>query len=319
MNITVFRLNKHRNLEASSVDALLAAGGGIRPCWVDITQPDRAGLEEFLSPMKLHPLILETCLDPSAGSRTAPYKQALFVKLPVHHVPDGVNQSFLSIICLPNTIVTVHDLPIVALSSMAEEFSTAVRFHTLSTSAILYQLLDRLIDEDLALALEARRDIDSLEDVIDREDMVDIDEALEIKRRAMRLSITFEEQHHCVTTLQTIESEFFDIKDFREYFRDSLSNLEYAIRSIGRQQAHLSELRQHYIVTLQDKTNRRLRLLTIISAVFMPLTLIAGIYGMNFRYMPELKWHYAYPAVIAVMGAIAGGLLLIFHRKGWFK
>ncbi len=319
MELDTFMLNKNRYLEPSSVEAFLASRAEDGPFWVDITEPDETVLKEFLSPLQLHPLILETCLDPSAGSRIAPYEQALFIKLPTQPRWDRIDQAFLSIICLPHAIVTIHKLPIPALKSIAKEFSTAVRFHTQSTSAILYQILDRLIDEDMAYALEARREIESLEEAIDRDEEVDIDKVLTLKRRIARLSITFEEQHHCVTTLQTIESEFFDIKDFREYYRDSLANLEYAIRSVNRQQTHLSEIRQHYIVTLQDRTNKRLRLLTIISAIFMPLTLIAGIYGMNFRYMPELKWHYGYPAVIAIMLAIAGGLLWIFHRRGWFR
>jgi len=136
----------------------------------------------------------------------------------------------------------------------------------------------------------------------------------------MPLSLpTFEDQRYCLTTLGTVESEVLDITDLREYFRDSLGHLEYALRSVGRQQAHLSELHQHYLLTLQDKVNKRLRLLTIISAVFLPLTLIAGIYGMNFRHMPELTWRYGYPLVIAVMLAFTGVLLWVFHRKGWFK
>ncbi|VAX27334.1 Magnesium and cobalt transport protein CorA [hydrothermal vent metagenome] len=319
MELDTFMLNKNRYLEPSSVEAFLASRAEDGPFWVDITEPDETVLKEFLSPLQLHPLILETCLDPSAGSRIAPYEQALFIKLPTQPRWDRIEQAFLSIICLPHAIVTIHKLPIPALKSIAKEFSTAVRFHTQSTSAILYQILDRLIDEDMAYALKARREIESLEEAIDRDEAVDIDKALTLKRKVARLSITFEEQHHCVTTLQTIESEFFDIKDFREYYRDSLANLEYAIRSVNRQQTHLSEIRQHYIVTLQDRTNKRLRLLTIISAIFMPLTLIAGIYGMNFRYMPELKWHYGYPAVLAIMLAIAVGLLWIFHRRGWFR
>ena len=285
IELDTFMLNKHRYLEPSSVEAFLASRAEDGPFWVDITEPDETVLKEFLSPLQLHPLILETCLDPSAGSRIAPYEQALFIKLPTQPRWDRIDQAFLSIICLPHAIVTIHKLPIPALKSIAKEFSTAVRFHTQSTSAILYQILDRLIDEDMAYALEARREIESLEEAIDRDEAVDIDKVLTLKRRVARLSITFEEQHHCVTTLQTIESEFFDIKAFREYYRDSLANLEYAIRSVNRQQTPFSEIRQHYIVTLQDRTNKRLRLLTIISSLFMPLTLIAAIYGMYFRYM----------------------------------
>lgn len=66
---------------------------------------------------------------------------------------------------------------------------------------------------------------------------------------------------------------------------------------------------------LQEKTNQRLKFLTIISAVFLPLMLVTGLYGMNFRYMPEL----GYPLVLAAMGALAGILLWTFYRKGWFN
>lgn len=65
--------------------------------------------------------------------------------------------------------------------------------------------------------------------------------------------------------------------------------------------------------------HKGLRLLTIVSAIFLPLTLIAGIYGMNFGNMPELTWTYGYPLVIAAMVALAAVLLWIFYLKGWFK
>ena len=321
MDLKVFRLNENRYLEPSSVSTILASHiDGESRHWFDIAQPDPAALTEFLSPLQLHPLVLEGCLDMEAGSRMAPYARALFIKLPAQLAWDNPTQSFLSIICLPSSIITIHKSSIPALESIASEFSSAVRFHTLSTSAILYQILDRLIDEDMAFVLEARRTIESLEEAIDLDPKsVQIEQILVTKQLVSRLSITFEDQRHCVAALQTAESDVFDIRDFREYFRDSLSHLEYALRSVGRQQARLAEIHQHYLLTLQDKTNKRIKLLTIISAIFMPLTLITGIYGMNFRYMPELKWPYSYPLVIAVMIALAVALLWIFYRKGWFK
>ncbi len=321
MKLKVFRLNAGRYLERSTVEEFLSShGAGGTVFWVDVTGPEPDSLTELLSPLKLHPLIIEGCLDPSVGSRIAPYRRSLFIKLLTRPDDAGALQSFLSIICLPRIVVTVHESPIPAIEAIEKEFSTAVRFHALSASAVVYQILDRLIDEDTAFVLDARRKIESLEEVMDREpEAVEVDEILALKRRIARLSIIFEDQRHCVTALQTAESEVFDISEFREYFRDSLAHLEYAIRSVGRLQARLNEIHQHHLLTLQEKTNRRLRLLTIISAVFMPLTLIAGIYGMNFRYMPELNWRYGYPLVLAAMAAIASALLWIFHRKGWFR
>jgi len=67
----------------------------------------------------------------------------------------------------------------------------------------------------------------------------------------------------------------------------------------------------------QEKTNRRLAVLTILSAIFMPLTLIAGIYGMNFDTMPELQHVFGYPAVLIFMALVAGGMYLYFKKRGW--
>ena len=321
MDVKVFRLNENRYLETISVEEYSACSKkGKSVYWVDIGQYDARSMEGFLSPLQFHPLILEACLDSAAGSLIAPYERSLFIKLPAQVSWDPLGESFLSIICLPRSIITIHKSPIAALEGIAKDFSAAVRFHTLSASALLYQILDRLIDEDMALVSKARREIESLEEAIDQEPRcVQFDEILAVKRRVARLSITFEDQRYCVTALQTVESEVFDIIDFREYFRDTLTHLESSLRSVGRQQARLAELHQHYLLTLQDKTNKRLRLLTIISAIFMPLTLITGIYGMNFRQIPELEWVYGYPLVIALMFTVAMALLWMFYLKGWFK
>ena len=321
MNLKVFCLNRNRHLEVSSLAAFRASyADGKTVFWVDITEPDPEDLTEFLSPLKLHPLVMEGCLDTTSGTRIAPFENSLFIRLPVQLDRKNLEHVNLSVICLPQAVITIHESPIPALEEVAADFSAAVRFHAFGISAIIYQILDRLIDEDMEFALGIRREIDSIEEVIEKdENSLQIDDILTFKRRVARLAITLEDQHYCMMAMKTIESDVFDITDFREYFHDSLSNLEYAIRSVGRQQAHLIELRTHYLLTLQDRTNKRLRLLTIISAVFMPLTLIAGIYGMNFLYMPELRWHYSYPVVIAFMIAIAGGLLYVFYRRGWFR
>ena len=320
MNLKAFLLNKNRYLETCSIEEFIASRGDDKRYWIDMADPGQKDLEEFFAPMDLHPLILETCLDMTAGYRVAPYEHSLFIRMPIQLAWDNPEQSFLSIICLSWAIITIHDRPVPVLDAIAAEFSTAVRFHAMSTSAILYQALDHLIDEDLSFALESLHAIDSLEEAVDKDEhTTQTDRIMAFKRHVARLSTTFEDQHYCVTALQAVESDVFDISDFREYFRDSLAHLEYALRSVDRQQARLAELNQHNLLMLQDKTNKRLRLLTIISAVFMPLTLIAGIYGMNFLYMPELKWHYSYPAVLALMLAIAAGLLWLFQKRGWFK
>jgi len=115
------------------------------------------------------------------------------------------------------------------------------------------------------------------------------------------------------------DTELIDLHRLRKLLYDVVAHAEHSLRYIERMEDHLNKLDRHCLLLLQDRTNNRLRLLTIISAIFMPLTLIAGIYGMNFHVMPELSWRYGYWAVLLVMASIAIGLLWYFYRRGWFK
>jgi len=111
-----------------------------------------------------------------------------------------------------------------------------------------------LIDEDMAFVLETRRNIESLEAAMDRTaDSAQIELILTFKQRISRLSIVCEDQRHCVTALQTIESDLFDISDLHEYFRDSLANLEYSIRwQAGRKHTFPS-----FVSTIRSLSRRR--------------------------------------------------------------
>ena len=109
-----------------------------------------------------------------------------------------------------------------------------------------------------------------------------------------------------------------ELASLEAYYGNLVSSLEYLVRMMGRIDLQLQDARQQFQSELQDKTNRRLNVLTIVQAIFVPLTLIAGIYGMNFAIMPELQWPYAYHACLALMAVVAVGELMIFYRRGWF-
>jgi magnesium transporter len=97
-----------------------------------------------------------------------------------------------------------------------------------------------------------------------------------------------------------------------------LANLQAADRSLDRLSERISALRAGFQMHAQDKTNRKLGMLTILSAIFMPITLLAGIWGMNFEIMPELKFPFAYPVALGLMALIAAGMYRFFRRGGWF-
>jgi magnesium transporter len=98
----------------------------------------------------------------------------------------------------------------------------------------------------------------------------------------------------------------------------ALANLQVADRSLDRLGERIGALRAGFQMHAQDKTNRKLGMLTILSAIFMPITLLAGIWGMNFETMPELKFPFAYPVALGLMALIAAGMYRFFRRGGWF-
>lgn len=321
MKQQVFRLNQNRCLEACSLDEALAMRTAQQqPCWIDLERGDSDMLAQLLSKLGLHPLAIEACLDPTPASRLVAYGTSLFMGLPTQATWDTENRTFLWVVCMPGMIVSVHEDGVPVLATIVEQYSQGMRFHADSTSAILYQILDHIIDGDMAFTLRTRDTLDQLEESLGENPGDELTEqTLPLKRRLTRLAATFEDQLYCVGALQTIESESFTIQGLQDYFRDAFSHLEHASRSIGRQLEHLNAIHQEYQLQLQNKTNERLRLLTIVSTIFIPLTLITGIYGMNFRSMPELDWQFGYFSVLAAMGIVALAMLWGFYRAGWFK
>ena len=100
-------------------------------------------------------------------------------------------------------------------------------------------------------------------------------------------------------------------------FRDTLDNVLRLLDAIDQQQDLLSNVKDTYLSVVAQKTNDIMRVLTIFSAIVLPLSLVAGIYGMNFEHMPELREPWGYPVVLGGMAALAIGMLLWFRRKGW--
>jgi len=321
MNLTVYRLKENKLLEPTPPDAFLSALPKAEfHCWIRVQEPDPGELQRFLAPLDLHPLVLESCLEPARSSRIVPFEQSLFIEFPTHSAWDDPHPTFLSIVCLPEALITIEEGPIPVVAEIAADYAGNMRLNDATAPALLYHILDRLIDNDLVFAVETRRQVDRLATSIDEDpDSLPIAEILSLKRHVAHLAITCEDQVHCLAALQAVESQAFSIGAMREYFRDVMGHLEHALRSITRLETRLAELHQHYLLTLQDKAGNRLRILTIISAIFLPLTLITGIYGMNFRNMPEIGWTAGYPVVLGVMLAIALVMLWIFHRKGWFN
>ena len=101
------------------------------------------------------------------------------------------------------------------------------------------------------------------------------------------------------------------------YFRDVYDHSIRIIESLDSYRELISGLLDIYLSTISNKMNAVMKVLTIFAAIFIPLTFIAGIYGMNFEFMPELKWKFSYPILLGIMASLGIGMLLFFKKKKW--
>ena len=321
MTLNFYHLNDDKYLESCSADDYLNIFHQPGHYWLDIADTEAEELFHILSPLKLHPLVLEDCLNLSRSSLITRYERTLYLEFPVNLTEQSMRIPYVSIIGLPNMLITIRRGPVATLTDLAADLtSSELKIYAPTTSALLYTFLDHLVDQNILLTLQARNKIDSLMMAFDEDhDAVEINDILDMKQHMSQLAIIAEDQLYCVTTLIRIESRAFTVGNQREYFRDLVNNAEYGLRFIQRQEQRLRELQDHYQLTLHDRTEARLRFLTIISAIFLPLTLISSIYGMNFIHMPELDWIYGYPLAITLMLGVASAMIWFFHRRGWFE
>jgi magnesium transporter len=146
---------------------------------------------------------------------------------------------------------------------------------------------------------------------------VTLEEILDLKRAVLDLEAVAEERVAVLETLGEVKHPLLDIDTFENEFRVVLGNTAATLRRAERLERRGADLQFRYDSLQQETTNRRLSRLTIISAIFLPLTLVAGIYGMNFEIMPELHFALGYPIVLGAMAIGGLGLLWWFRARGW--
>lgn len=317
MKLNGYRIDDRMSLQNVAVDRIdraAAARDGI--LWFDIEASQPAAIEQLLAPLELHPLALEGCAEPDTRMRVEPYEGAVLLSYPAgDFVQPGV--PYTRILWLPNLLVTIRDRPYRQLRSLLDRAD--FRVHERSVAAILFLLFDLDQDDSVRATLELRDRIKELADRIEDDlDEVDGSDIRDLKRQAAAIAVRFEDQLACVSKLQQLPSDMSWLGELSEYYANLASNLDYLVRRTQRLEELVQDARYQYQAALQDKTNRRLNVLTVVQAIFVPLTLVTGIYGMNFAYMPELGWPMGYFYCLGLMAAIAAAELWVFYRKGWF-
>ncbi|HAF27119.1 MAG TPA: magnesium transporter CorA [Lachnospiraceae bacterium] len=186
-----------------------------------------------------------------------------------------------------------------------------------SLERFIYDFLDQIVIDDLRLMEKYERELDEIEKLItDGEEKLPSGRLNEIRNDIRDLRIHYDQLMDLGQELEENENNFFKQENIRYYklFLNRIARLHDNATSL---RDYTMQLRDLYKAHIDQKQNRIMTVLTVVTTIFMPLTLIVGWYGMNFKFMPELEWRWSYPVVIAVTILIAVGSLLFFKKKKW--
>ena len=212
-------------------------------------------------------------------------------------------------------IVLVDDTGYAA--GLVERIGRTRKWRLPSLERFIYDLLEETIAGDLALFEEMEKRLSVIEDEILADRLESYPpEMNDIRGDLLDLRVHYEQLIDLGQELQENENGFFREENLR-YFHMFTERVVRLQDMVGGQRDYVSQLRDLMQSQLDIKQNRIMTLLTVITSIFLPLTLIAGWYGMNFRYMPELGWEFSYPLVILVSVAIVVVCLVWFKRKRW--
>jgi len=287
--------------------------------WLDLMDCTPDELEEWLDKLGVDDLERRLCLEARDRAGFYPLKKVIFFVIPVLIETAAKGEiDYVAFFCKENLLLTSHRTAVFQPERLTTLDSSDAWLSGRSIAGLVSALM---IDQSLGCLrhTEGLRDsVTALEGRMVREpDMIEAEEILEGRSELVTLGSLVSDQLPIVQALSKTDRPFFRLEDAHEYMGCALVNLQAADGSLTWLDQRIESLRSAFQMHAQDKTNSRLNMLTILSAIFMPVTLLASIWGMNFEVMPELKYPYAYPLALGFMIAVGAGMYLFFRRTGW--
>ena len=283
---------------------------------------DAAQIEKLGECFGLHRLVTEDILSVVQRPKTEEYGEYLFLVLKMLGYDESAGKVLpeqVSIVIGRNFLLSFQEgQKSPALSLIRERLrSGRGRIRKLGTDYLAYSLLDAVVDGYFVVLDRFGDRIDLLEDqLLERPASATVEQLYQLKRELLLLHRSVWPVREVVAGLMRHESEI--VRESTEpYLRDVYDHTVQAIDTIEIYREMLSEMIGIYLSSASNRLNAIMKVLTIIATIFMPLTFIAGVYGMNFRHMPELDWTYGYPLALLTMAGIGVTMVAYLRRKEW--
>lgn len=279
-------------------------------------------IKNVASSFDLHPLTIEDVLNVEQRPKVEEFDNYLFITLKMLHwqqksLSFSVKQ--VSIVLGKDFVLTFQESNTTLFDNVKDRLKSTAnqRLRQHGADYLAYRLIDMIVDQYFVV-LEALGDqIEKIEELIlDSPTPQNMRSMYRLKRQMLLLRKAVWPMREAISHLVRVEDGLVTAFT-RIYLRDVYDHTVQAIDTLETFRDMLGTMMDVYLSSLTNRMNEVMKTLTIIATIFMPITTLASIYGMNFTYMPELNWHWGYYTVLCVMLAIAAGMMTYFWRKKW--
>lgn len=270
----------------------------------------------------IHPLVLEDILNTEQHPKYQDFDNHLFIVVKALHYDekdDQIKAEQVSLILGKNFVISFQENEKDLLNPIRERIRNGKgRVRKMGADYLFYALLDTIIDNYFIILEKLDERIEALEeDVMNHPKPETLEEIHYLKREMIFLRKSLWPLREVISSLEREDSPIIQEKT-RIYLRDVYEHTIQVIETAETMRDVVSGMLDIYLSNASNRMNEIMKVLTIIATIFIPLTFITGIYGMNFKFMPELEWKGGYFIVLALMAVIGVSMLVYFKRKKWF-
>jgi len=305
--------------EVDGPDAIPPLLGKWPVVWVNVDGlGDEAVLRRIEEIFHLHGLVLEDITNVPQRAKVEQYGEALFIVTHMVSQEQGLQTEQLSLVLKPGVVLTVQEHPGDCLEPVRDRIRKGMgRIRDAHADYLTYAILDATIDHYFPVLEEHGERLEALEDaVLEHSNMDTISKIREAKRDLLTLRRTLWPQRDALNWIARDECALI-APETRPYLRDCYDHVTRILDTIETYRELASDLSATHLAAVSNQMNAVMKVLTMIATIFIPLTFVAGVYGMNFKHMPELGWPWGYAGALALMAAIAGAMVMYFRKKKW--
>ena len=344
LSIIAYDESSAEYIKLSNIDELTKYRRGSKKLWVNISGLKNINSIKSLGKLyEIHPLTIEDILNTEQQPKVEIFENYRFLSIKTiqhekefHHEMDRRKKQFflfkkeeekleeflidqVSVIIMKNTLITFQEIVGDSFDGIREKILSNVgEIRKLEMDFLSYEIIDAVVDEYFLALNHLEGDIEDFEDRATKtSDDMFIQELQDTKKYLLQIKRAISPLKDNVTIILK-QNKFFLMEEIKPFTQNLLENLNNAENTVEHYREWLSNIMDVNLSVLSHQTNKVMKVLAVISTIFIPLTFVAGVYGMNFEFMPELSQPWGYPLVLGGMGFIAMTMIIIFKTRRWF-